>query len=76
MSLKSQIIKQSQKNFNIDPIHINLVVEATIMDIENYLLDKIKRCNDIMNDPRLTIEGYNVTKGKAMAFEEMLSLLK
>ena len=53
---------------------------SSLMINRDYLLQKINEkldhCLQIMDDDRITKEGYDVTKGKVMAFEEIREILK
>ncbi|MDF2736226.1 MAG: hypothetical protein K0S93_82 [Nitrososphaeraceae archaeon] len=51
-------------------------VDKIIELIETQIDKKIQHVNKVLNDPRITLQGYHNMKGKKEAFEEIKELLK
>jgi len=50
--------------------------EVIIRKIEKQIDKKIQHVEEVLNDPRLTIQGCHNMKGKKEAFEEVKEILK
>jgi hypothetical protein len=54
----------------------NDMAEIILSNIETKIDEKIQHVNEVLNDPRLTIQGCQRLKGRKDAFEEMKEMLK
>ena len=50
--------------------------EVIIRKIEKQIDKKIQHVDKVLNDQRITTQGYNIMKGKKEAFEEVKEILK
>jgi hypothetical protein len=73
-TVREEIYKEIEE-WDITRYMLEICVNDIIAKIEKRINEKIQHVNEVLEDPRMTIQGCQRLKGRRDAFEEMNELL-